>query len=619
MRGFRKVRSSRVPTELLEPRLLFAGVTLNGSSGADVIEVQKQGTDVIVKLNFVTLIDVFDDDIDQIVVNANGGADTIYLDQTGTSNTVNINGGDGADTLRLADLSGELDGNISGTINFDGGNNADSLVIDDDGSEGGKFHQFAPGGAFSTIGLFEMTYLGTEQVTLAAGSGEDFIEFTGVTFGVEVHANAGFGNDTFRVPGDELSGLDVIQGDIVLDGGPNGGAGDSLEYADTSMLAGRVYTITADTLSRNDSAAISYTSIDNIDVAAAPHTTAINVLSTSEFGNYDITGGTDAVTMWLGDAGLVEEVQGTLNLTASAGSTLVYDDVNNPFGDNYTLTGFFVSRDLSAFVLYAGFSTVDLRAGEGDSPINVFALPAAGVTSYAIDGNGGGDTLVYQGSDGDETVAFTSANLTVDGTAVVISDMENYTFDSAGGTDALTVNGVTVDALSTMKLDALSITGGGQLNLDTNDLLFDYTGSSSPLGTWNGNAYTGITGLVAAGSNAGAWNGSGLITTTDDAAAGLTTLAVGEAATVLDLAPGASATWDGITIDATTVIVKYTYGGDANLDGIVSGDDYSGIDFSILVPGSYGWASGDFNYDGVITGDDYSSIDFNILAQGEPL
>jgi hypothetical protein len=65
--------------------------------------------------------------------------------------------------------------------------------------------------------------------------------------------------------------------------------------------------------------------------------------------------------------------------------------------------------------------------------------------------------------------------------------------------------------------------------------------------------------------------------------------------------------------------VKYTYAGDANLDGIVSGDDYSAIDFNVLVPGASGWFNGDFNYDGIISGDDYSAIDFAILAQGAPL
>jgi hypothetical protein len=62
----------------------------------------------------------------------------------------------------------------------------------------------------------------------------------------------------------------------------------------------------------------------------------------------------------------------------------------------------------------------------------------------------------------------------------------------------------------------------------------------------------------------------------------------------------------------------YTYAGDANMDGLISGDDYSAIDFNVAVPDSSGWYNGDFNYDGIISGDDYSAIDFNILAQGAP-
>ena len=57
--------------------------------------------------------------------------------------------------------------------------------------------------------------------------------------------------------------------------------------------------------------------------------------------------------------------------------------------------------------------------------------------------------------------------------------------------------------------------------------------------------------------------------------------------------------------------------GDANVDGLVSGDDYSTIDFNILVPNAEGYANGDFNLDGFISGDDYSLIDFNIGLTNE--
>ena len=70
---------------------------------------------------------------------------------------------------------------------------------------------------------------------------------------------------------------------------------------------------------------------------------------------------------------------------------------------------------------------------------------------------------------------------------------------------------------------------------------------------------------------------------------------------------------------AGDVIVKYTYAGDANLDGFISAGDYSAIDFNVAAPGTSAWSNGDFNFDGLISADDYSAIDFNLIAQGPPL
>jgi hypothetical protein len=56
------------------------------------------------------------------------------------------------------------------------------------------------------------------------------------------------------------------------------------------------------------------------------------------------------------------------------------------------------------------------------------------------------------------------------------------------------------------------------------------------------------------------------------------------------------------------VLVKYTYYGDANLDGQVDGSDYTKIDngFNNHLTG---WINGDFNYDGAVDGSDYTLID----------
>src|SRR5205823_5591177 len=79
-----------------------------------------------------------------------------------------------------------------------------------------------------------------------------------------------------------------------------------------------------------------------------------------------------------------------------------------------------------------------------------------------------------------------------------------------------------------------------------------------------------------------------------------------------------TALWDGQTVDSNSVLVKYTYGGDANLDGKINVDDYGRIDFNSSLAVA-GWFNGDFNYDDKINVDDYGIIDFNVGIQGPPL
>jgi len=67
------------------------------------------------------------------------------------------------------------------------------------------------------------------------------------------------------------------------------------------------------------------------------------------------------------------------------------------------------------------------------------------------------------------------------------------------------------------------------------------------------------------------------------------------------------------------VLIKYTYYGDANLDGVVDGSDYTRIDSGYITSGSTGWMNGDFNYDGVINGSDYTLIDNAFNTQGAQL
>jgi len=143
-----------------------------------------------------------------------------------------------------------------------------------------------------------------------------------------------------------------------------------------------------------------------------------------------------------------------------------------------------------------------------------------------------------------------------------------------------------------------SLSNAGLFDLTNNDLVVQ--GTSTAIAATNLNA---IQSALKTGFNAqgGYWNGaSGIISTQ---AAGdttfLTTLGYG-------LSPGGL--FDGVSTTTNDVLVKYTYYGDANLDGTVNGADYQQIDNGFGL-GLTGWSNGDFNYDGVVDGSDFSLID----------
>ncbi len=57
--------------------------------------------------------------------------------------------------------------------------------------------------------------------------------------------------------------------------------------------------------------------------------------------------------------------------------------------------------------------------------------------------------------------------------------------------------------------------------------------------------------------------------------------------------------------------VKYTLLGDANLDGLVTGDDFT-ILVGNLGKAVSGWDKGDFLYTGLVTGDDFTALVGNL-------
>jgi hypothetical protein len=135
-----------------------------------------------------------------------------------------------------------------------------------------------------------------------------------------------------------------------------------------------------------------------------------------------------------------------------------------------------------------------------------------------------------------------------------------------------------------------------KLDLTDNDLV-DHDGSLSS-----------VAGLLTTGFTSG-WSGDGIVSSK---AAGSTIYTPGAGR------PASAGTFDSETVATSDVELRYTYNGDANLDGHVDGSDYSRIDSGFLNHLT-GWSNGDFNYDGVINGSDYTLIDNAFNTQGASL
>ena len=164
-----------------------------------------------------------------------------------------------------------------------------------------------------------------------------------------------------------------------------------------------------------------------------------------------------------------------------------------------------------------------------------------------------------------------------------------------GELEIATAAGSTLTLEANLIATALTLATDTNLNTTTASLLIDYSGTS-PIATLI--AYLNAATLTASAD----FNGLP------------TTLAIAESS---DLG---LTDFMGIPIDDTTVIAKYTFVGDANLDGQVDALDYERIDLAIGNTGIFGTAQGDLNYDGNVDALDYEQVDLNIgNGVGQPL
>ena len=371
----------------------------------------------------------------------------------------------------------------------------------------------------------------------------------------------------------------------------------------------------------NDQAGSPLVTIDAATVnnapAAANSTWTIGGTGATNWAGIVVKGRTEAIP---GSGG--PYVSGVVNLNRCLGATvsitpgalldiqygaLNAGDTGDPFTDTTTSAHLPINNNAN-FNIVAGSKHVASISGAGTTTVSAGAKLDVGSSGpvtqgiFTVNGTADVGNINVSGTTGvGPAPADLSANYVRGGPMAIMSG--HALIKTNGG-----VSGVS-------NVDTLAIGVGGQMDMRDNDIVV----RNSPVGVAIAGTYNGISGLIQSGYDFGSWTGDGLITSTADAASGLTTLGIGYSGDILGIIPTDTALWQGQTVDGDSTLVMYTYAGDANLDGTIDGGDYGIIDNFVQIPGASGYQNGDFNYDGVIDGGDYGIIDNNIQAQGAPL
>jgi autotransporter-associated beta strand protein len=275
-------------------------------------------------------------------------------------------------------------------------------------------------------------------------------------------------------------------------------------------------------------------------------------------GSLTLTGTNPSITVNQGS----HYITSTLVLNANTSFNLI---------GNLTLSGNFITNGHTITKTDAGTLTI---AGPQSNSTSSTIQVAGGTLNLNTDVGSSASPVLQIGVSGSGTVNFNSQQHL----ASLVLDAGNAT-DQTSGQHLLT--------------HSFSIFNGSTFNLKNNDLIVDYTGTS-PLAQ--------IRSALLTGYNNGQWNGPGIISSSA-AADPATALGYAEAADIFNLSGSETATFDGETVDATTALVKYTWVGDANLDGVVNA-----ADLALMSPTGTTWSTGDFNYDGVVNADDYALL-----------
>ncbi len=237
-----------------------------------------------------------------------------------------------------------------------------------------------------------------------------------------------------------------------------------------------------------------------------------------------------------------------------------------------------------------------------DAPQTVGIINFDNANSYTLSGT---STITLDGSAGQVAINVLSGNHTISAPLVLAKDtavsisgggvlsvqhVRGAGLSVSGGAMKVTAKGTANDPSGTSVVTALSIGTGASLDLTNNSMVIDYT----TVGTLVDDTRLMLQSGKLTTSSSGGKIGYG------------------------DNAVLAKGSFAGQTPDSTSLLIKFTYGGDANLDGQVDISDLGSL--ATAWQTSAPWTGGDFDYSGFVDISDLGILATNWqLGVGSPL
>jgi hypothetical protein len=501
---------------------------------------------------------------------------TMYVVRNATTGAVTVRGSGGVDTISISQTGSTI-----------------TLSVDPQADVPGSGALAGNGNLPAFVTSFDAAQV--TSITVDASDGNDTITVGNVTAAVPLSIDAGIGNDTVVLGGGNLAG--GFPANLTV----NGNAGtDTVTFDDSASTGDLNYVINGATLTTPALPALNLSSFEGVGLIANNFDNTINVELATGPISVNAGGGNDTINLGNGS---VLNLPSPVTVDGGAGTNdrVVIDDSTRSNNEFYVINGTSLSVAFFGGLNASNIEGLKLIAQQGGDFINV-QNTAAGVP-ITIQANGGQDQItvdstvagapvIVENSPGNDNVSVNADN---SGTAQVQFTSPVTTLGSltigAGGTATVVAGGGRV-----LRVTGLTVNNAGALDLNDGVLLFNYS-SSSPITT--------IQTLLGTGYNAGAWDGNGIRSTTaHNDAQQRTALGYAEA-TDLFANPTSFA---GQSIDDTTVIVKYTFYGDTNLDGTVNLTDFNAL-ASHFGQSPIRWFGGNLDYD-----NDVDLADFNKLA-----